>query len=336
MRNYKSVAMLAIAALLAAAAGWGAVTYLNNKEQEIRARINAEANMKRVVVAKRALKPGEMLSSSVVAAREIPAGYIPDSAISPGEFSKYDGMVLVEPISPGKPLLRGYIKGMAGVSTFSQLIKPGERAVTLDAGQLETNESLIVSGDIIDIVVVLGKGANAQFATLKEKVMVLATGTKTIAEAPINTVGDAKPKTYQTLTVALKNRDVPTVIAAQEAGKLMYLVRNPDDKARARYDADVARAPKFDSIELIAGGSAKDGVLTSVSQAYISEAERLSMGKSQSDDGNVRRIQKYVKYGNDKENGGKKDVGKPEVGEESGKKTEASSADLKGVGKSAG
>ena len=271
MDKFKPLLLLVGAFVLAGIAAWGSISYLNDKEESIRASLQDQQNLVSVVVAKRDLDVGELISAETVALRSIPAGYIPDGAIYPDDFDLVAGLNLNEPVSIGKPLMRHQLKGLSGVGSFSQLLKVGQRAVTLETDNLSSNEGMIETGDYIDLVLLVSHDDQpVVFEPLLDNLMVLATGQKTVADPEyVDEDGNMIYLAYQSFTLGVDVEDVPKVYAARQKGELLFLLRNPDDKKRSRYSAGQL-TDNIDIVENLVGGQASNGVLTTQHAGVIS------------------------------------------------------------------
>jgi len=245
--------------------------YFVVKERELRAKIDKQTNALPVVVAQRDLPAGTRLDANVVAMRPIPEAFIPPGAITPKNFSGVAGMILSEPLPSGKPLLRHYIKGIAHAEKFSDLLQPGQRALTLQVDGVSSVEHMMESGDFIDLGVKSKKGEI--FELLLERVLVLSTGNLTTADP--KTPGMYKRADYSTITLGVDDSYVQKILEAENRGELIFLLRNERDELAARYSSH----KEGRQILVYAGRKADSGVLTEVSEAPVVEA---SVGEERS------------------------------------------------------
>ncbi|PVZ68199.1 Flp pilus assembly protein CpaB [Pelagibaculum spongiae] len=269
MEKLKPLAMLLVAVLLAGVATWSGTSYLRQKENSLRAELEAEKRPMKVLVASRDLVAGDHLSSDTLQVRKIPTEFVPDGALTPADFDYVRGLMLSEPVSFGKPLMRHFIRGVSGVGSFSELLEKGQRAITLEVDNLSSIEGLIQTGDYIDLALVTAgsKKQSASFNHLLDKVLVLATGKQTIADAGMtDTSGNSQQGDYRSITLGLNMRDIPRVSLANENGELRFLLRNPEDQAKGRYP-DQRADSSFAVVESFVGGKAENGVLKSSGQA---------------------------------------------------------------------
>ncbi|GAA5132749.1 Flp pilus assembly protein CpaB [Alloalcanivorax gelatiniphagus] len=257
MKKYTAIIMLVIAVGLAVLAGWLGLTYLENREASIRSELARQKEPVQVVVAARDLYPGDPIDGSTMAIREIPREFVPSGAISVAQYDAVSGLRLKMPMKDGTALISAFIAGMQGVGSFSELLRPGERAITVDASPLDSAEGLLQAGDHIDLIRVSDQGQAFHMEKLLDNVTVLATGPRTMADMGFG--GDGRA--YSSITVGVPVEDVANMLRARSAGELGFLLRHPDDERTANY-GQVRRAPGI-GIEVLAGGEADQGQLNS-------------------------------------------------------------------------
>lgn len=273
MRSAKSIGLLVVAVLLAVSAGFAGYMYLDQKEKALVQELNAKANYIEIIVPVQNMNVGDIVSAETVSIRPVPADYVPDNAIMPADFEAVAGMAITEPISAGKPLQRHQLEGFDSVEKFSQLLKSGQRAITLEIDQLESNENMLSVGDYIDIVVVIEPEEGAvddeeegdkviEVQPVLERILVLATGTKTISDPPGYYDNSNYESGYSSVTLGVDIKYMQDLIAAKSKGKLHFLLRNPEDENKLKL-GEGGRA--FDSnqsrIRVFAGGKASNGFL---------------------------------------------------------------------------
>ncbi len=237
--------LISTAIILAAGAAWLSINYLEQQEQDLRSSLLKQDQIKRpVVVATRMLKPGDVVSERNMSIREIPEDFIPDNAISPKQFASVKGATLLEPMSPGKPLIGRYLAS-SGVQQFSDLLKPGERAVTIDVDSRMSSESMIRPGDHVDLHALINSSAmneavnkaaggnkgDTMLIPLLSNILVLATGKITVDDN-LELIDKRKlERGYSTLTLALSTRDAARVTLAQKKGDIVAMLRNRSDNS---------------------------------------------------------------------------------------------------------
>ena len=108
-----------------------------------------------VVVAKDDIMKGQKIKVGDFAVRQIPSNYVHPNAIPPGAFNDYVGRFLVEDISRGKPLLTSFID-VTFPRDFSDLVKKGRRAITVQVDEPISIAGMMRPGNRIDIFVNIG------------------------------------------------------------------------------------------------------------------------------------------------------------------------------------
>lgn len=319
MGKYRSLIFFVAALFFAGIAGLIAINYLSERERSLEAEFNREVDYTEVIVATRELIAGDVLDTTNLSIRPIPTEYVPDTHFSPNEFAAIDGMLVVSPVGYGKPLLRSQVKGLAGVQKFSELLKPGERAVTLKVSSLDTSEYMLVPGDYVDIALQPGGKLDRlkdsvrqdtdgievrQLKPLLDKVLVLATGVLTVAD-PIVFNLDTRIDGYETITIGVDLKNVAKLYSAMEQGDLKYLIRNPNDSENL--EKFLAGAASIDNaVTVITGGSAEQGLLktTAVVTAqpgvttFLVDDETRFLKRYQPDSIQPRQLQKINKDNN--------------------------------------
>ncbi|ULQ47136.1 Flp pilus assembly protein CpaB [Flagellatimonas centrodinii] len=203
------------------------------------ARLKAEAalahgEMRAVVVASRNLMPGEVIDDTSMAIGEIPARHLSHRSVSPKAYKALRGRVLSRPMVGGEPLLRDFIAG-ALVERFSDLLAPGDRALTLEVSALENHAGMLVPGDYVDLFVDRDGAAQLHETALQpvlERVRVIAAGPQPLRASdqrfqPL----PADARRYTLISIAVSAADAERILHAQSVGRLHYLLRNAGDRA---------------------------------------------------------------------------------------------------------
>lgn len=256
MKKYTAIIMLVVAIGLAVLAGWLGLTYLENQEASIRSELAKQKEPVQVVVAVRDLYPGDPVDGSTMAVREIPREFVPSGAVTVSQYDAVSGLRLKIPVKEGTALISAFIAGMQGVGTFSELLRPGERAVTVDASPLDSAEGLLQAGDHIDLLSVNEDSEAFRMQKLLDNVTVLATGARTMTDIGY---GGAAGQAYSSITVGVPVKDVAKMLKARSSGELAFLLRHPDDERAANYGQVQSRG----GIEVLAGGESDQGQLKS-------------------------------------------------------------------------
>jgi pilus assembly protein CpaB len=145
--------------LIAGAIGFGIVAallamfYLNAKEAQLKAKYEEDqASTVRVVVANQDLPKGQEITKNLFSARQVPSDFVHDDAIFPGDFDRYIGRSLVANVGRGKTLLKSFMDEDFP-RDFSDVVKPGHRAMTITVDDINSIGGFLRPGNRIDIFV---------------------------------------------------------------------------------------------------------------------------------------------------------------------------------------
>lgn len=183
-----------------------------------------------VVVAKFDLIAGERVSADNMAARAIPADMAPGSAIRPEQFDVHVGARLARPVRSGEPLLAEILQAPEPAG-LAHRVRQGIRAITLAVDEVSSVSGLLRPGDRIDLLFtarvpgVPGANQTEMTRVLVQDVAVLATGRQVSPGTE-----EAGARGYTSITMELGPEDAKRVVAAQRAGRLTAMLRNPDDR----------------------------------------------------------------------------------------------------------
>lgn len=224
---------------------WTASRYLTGRTAEVEERLSDQAakSVVTVVVPARNLQAGEELDLGSLVTRAIPREYVNADAITQDSVSGFVGKKLTRAVSKGTPLLQSFVASYE-FKPFSTSIEAGTRAITLPVDEINSVSGMLTAGDKIDILVMTqmamtpeaGKG-EMQLLPLLEGVTVRATGTTTQRELVAQVEqGAGRPSgsrggSYNTVTIAVPPRDAQRVVLAQQVGRIIALLRRPDDAA---------------------------------------------------------------------------------------------------------
>ena len=216
----------------AIALGIGAV-YLSNslikrRLTEVEAAVNSRNQTVEVVVAKRDLERGELLSADAVAVRQIPKQYAHDGGVRPDGFEAFENQRLAVPVKRGEEVLAVHTEG-AGTNVFSSSLKKGLRALTFEVDAVNSISGMLRPGDRIDLIYTAKGMSDGPEVTLPllSNVTVLATDQVLTKRDD----GTGKERSFTTVTMEVTPLDANRIIVAKSAGQLTAVLRNPDDVA---------------------------------------------------------------------------------------------------------
>lgn len=295
---------VALIFLLTVLAVWAASNYLSTRSAEVEERLSDEAARKRmqVVVPVRDLMIGENLDLALLVLRSVPREYVNQDVITQDTVERFIGKKLTRPVTKGTPLLQSFIAAYE-FKPFSSTIEPGTRAITLPIDEINSVSGMLIAGDKIDILVMTQAPATdagkteMQLVPLMQDVTVQATGTTTQRELVAQTeYGSQKPSmrsgNYNTVTISIPPRDAQRVVLAQQMGRIVALLRRPDDPAlyKERLLASEIFGPiaekkpeaPLDTISYLIGGNmptGSQGILAEVGHRVDNQNEAMAMQK---------------------------------------------------------
>ena len=247
--------MLIVALVLGVATFYLTQTYLENKEKEIQSAYKPNvANTKKVIVAIGKINKGDVLKGPMVAPVEYPAEFVSEGAITPSNATSYFGQVMQVPLARGQIVYRSNLGGNA-VDRFSDLLKEGGTAVTLEVDAKKSNSHMLIPGDYVDILVLAQKSkiepaslldikqgkiqANTKMLVpLLTKIKVLSVDRNPlVAEEEEYRIPRDKQGgiiTYSYVTVGVPLNDATKLALAQDLGEIVFFLRNAKDKMRVK------------------------------------------------------------------------------------------------------
>ncbi len=244
--------MLLIAIVLGGATFFLTQTYLDKKEKEMQGAFKPDvANTTKVIVAVGNINKGDVLQGSMVAPVEYPSEFVSEGAINPSNASSYFGQVINIPMKRGQVVYRSTLGGVA-VDRFSDLLKDGGTAVTLEVDAKKSNSHMLIPGDFVDILVLAEKSkmeapnlldivknkkstTSKMLVPLLTKVKVLSVDRNPLVaeeeEFRIPVDRDGQIPTYSYVTVGVPLNEATKLALAQDIGEIVFFLRNAQDKA---------------------------------------------------------------------------------------------------------
>jgi pilus assembly protein CpaB len=281
---------IALIFVMTGLAVWAASRYLTGRTAEVEERLadKAAKTLVTVVVPMRDLNAGEELNLGVLVTRQIPKEYVNQDAVTQETVEGLIGKKLTRAVTRGTPLLRSFIASYE-FKPFSLSLEAGTRAITIPVDEINSVSGMLTAGDKIDILVMTQAGAaldggksEMQLLPLLQGVVVRATGTTTQRELIAQTEqgsgrqSGSRSGSYNTVTIAVPPRDAQRVVLAQQMGRIIALLRRPDDAALSNelLSASDVFGPKNttptkqpDTIAYIVGGSFATGSQGMLAQA---------------------------------------------------------------------
>lgn len=201
-------------------------------------RVRQEADpgkLVKVVVARKNLKSGEVVSEKTVATGFIPARFLHTDAIDleKVDFGTIQGQKVTAPVREGDYLLwRDFGEEQLTAPPLSTVIKKGERAMTLQVSSINSFAGMINPNDHVDILGTFtrstGEGVKERVTmTMLQDVIVLAVDSRIgrdVSGKPFKSSGRAG-----TITVLVSPEDAELITFARTITDFQLLLRNPDD-----------------------------------------------------------------------------------------------------------
>ncbi len=262
--------------ILIAAIGFGiaaafmSILYLKSREAAIvESLVGEEQQMIAVVVAKQDLKKGQQITPAQFAVRELPGEFVHSNAVVVSSFNHLIGRYLVEDMSAGNSLLTSFIDESFPLD-FSDLVKKGRRAMTIQVDTDASTAGMMRPGNRIDIYVNIGtrvvgyeeesaadanlsaggdfqkvamqlagklSGPSDVILPVLQDALVLATGRDAYAEH-LDALGQPQRRSttnYNSITLDVTPEQAALLALAQDKGDLIGILRNRHDRGDAAF-----------------------------------------------------------------------------------------------------
>lgn len=259
MRFNRNILFVVVAVALGVVASLAAMHYVHNAADA--ARSKAQTRTETVAVPVRNLNKGDILSADDMAQRAVPVDFVPANAITPADYQDYVGGVVAMPLSKGVPIPATAVQSLA--NHFSDAIKPGDVAVTMQVDDVNSISGLIAPGDHIDILMTLsGANQKTQSRPLLSNVLVLATGQHTGGMQDQGSQSSGAAHQYSDITMELSPLNAQRLNVAGKVGNLSVWLRRANSDTplelgtltQAELFGDAVRAHRSRGIQYIIGG----------------------------------------------------------------------------------
>jgi len=219
------------------------VAYLKAREKQLRDELTPKVEYRSVLVASQDILKGTKLDASVLSIRDVPASFVNVNALSPNDFDRIEGKVIIQNLGKGNMVLNSFVDEKFP-EDFSDTIPLKRRAMTIQVDEVNTISGFIRPGNKIDLLVNLPAGSVGEakkegemdsiFPVL-ENIEVLATGQDSAYEYEekvrlLRGGVNANPdRNFTTLTINVTPKEAALVATAQDKGDLLALLRNRND-----------------------------------------------------------------------------------------------------------
>lgn len=243
----------------------------------------------RVLVAKRALTAGTIITADALSFQPWPKELVQDAYFIDGEadMNKLLGTVVRYPITAGEPVTQGSLVSPGDRGFLAAALGPGMRAVTVPVSAKTAVGGFVFPGDRVDLVMsaeIAGEGSEQKLHTAEtvlRNLRVLATDQAT--ETTTDEKGKTVVKEFQTVTLEVTPKMAEKIAVAQTLGTLSLSLRSLADS-----QSELERAIATGDINIPANASPEQ------EEALLKAAMSRPMDKSPSavTGGDVSRFQR--------------------------------------------
>jgi pilus assembly protein CpaB len=194
----------------------------------------AEPEGPKVLVAKRALPIGTIVTADAIGFQLWPQEMVQDAYFIDGEadMTKLLGTVVRNPITAGEPVTQGTLVSPGDRGFLAAALGPGMRAITVPVSAKTAVSGFIFPGDYVDMMLtqtVSGEGQVPLKATetILRKLRVLATDQST--ESTTTEAGKTVVRVFRNVTLEVTPRIAEKIQVAQTIGSLSLALRSIAD-----------------------------------------------------------------------------------------------------------
>lgn len=220
----KNIIMMFLALLLGGMGVLLSKSYIEKQVAYYKGQLEQTETMVKIVVPKRKLFRGEVVSSNDLLLREIPEKYVDSNSVTAVNYDVAIGQRIDFDIDEGRALLWAHLEG--GLSpTFSGKVPTGLRALTVRVDEINSISGFLQPKDRIDLLLTYGSGSSQQIFPLIQNLDVIATGVQTLVDKN----GAGSKRTFTTITVQVSPDQAKKITLSQQVGKMTAMLRNPED-----------------------------------------------------------------------------------------------------------
>lgn len=251
----------------------------------------------KVLVAKRALPVGTIITADAVGYQLWPKEMVQDAYFIDGEadMTKLLGTVVRHPITAGEPVTQGSLVSPGDRGFLAAALGPGMRAITVPVSAKTGVGGFIFPGDYVDIMLTQTvSGEDDQSLKTTETILrnlrVLATDQSTESETTKD--GKTVVRAFRTVTLEVTPRIAEKIQVAQTIGTLSLALRSIADN-----QSELERAIASGAVDLPEGATKEeeekllrralaqpqDGASSYVTGGDVSRFQRSTMPRTRSD-----------------------------------------------------
>ena len=257
-----NIALLLVSLGTGTAATLGSNEYISNQVRAYKARVDAEYEKVKVVVAKDDLPSGVVMTGAHVALREVPKAFLHADSIVSDRWNQYRGFITDARLTKGAPVLQSQLRSPYDEGV-SYALEAGKRALTIPVDQVSSLSGLLEPGNRVDILLSLLRRATKSTVVLMSDIPILATGNAT----EFDRNGAASARGYNTVTLLVTPDQAAKLVHAREEGSISVVLRSDDDQDELDLDkvtlasllnepapVKKRRTPPKPDVEVIRGG----------------------------------------------------------------------------------
>ncbi len=225
-RSWKNLTMFTLSLVLGGFGVYMSKSYIEEQVAYYKGQLDKTEPMVKVVVPKRNLKRGEIVSSADLSLREIPKKYADSNSVVGANFETAVGQRIDFDLDEGRPLLWAHLEG--GLTpTFSGKVPQGMRAMTVRVDEINSISGFLQPKDRIDLLFSYGSASSQQIYPLIQNLDVIATGLQTL----IDKSAQNGRRSFNTITVQVSPEQAQKITLSQQIGKITAMLRNPEDES---------------------------------------------------------------------------------------------------------
>jgi pilus assembly protein CpaB len=210
----------------------------------------------RVLVAKRALTAGTIITADALGFQPWPKELVQDAYFIDGEadMNKLLGTVVRYPITAGEPVTQGSLVAPGDRGFLAAALGPGMRAVTVPVSATTGVAGFIFAGDRVDLVLTQQVDGSGDAAPLKAAETVLRNLRVLATDQTVEKTTDENGKTvvneFSTVTLEVTPKIAEKIAVAQTIGTISLALRSLADSP-----AELERAVAAGDVQIPAGAT---------------------------------------------------------------------------------
>lgn len=211
----------------------------------------------KVLVAKRGLPAGTIITADAIAYQQWPEELLQDAYYIEGEsdINQLLGTVVRHPVTAGEPVTQGALVSPGDRGFLAAALGPGMRAVTVPVSARTGVAGFIFPGDRVDLVLtqsIAGEGRDLKAAeTVLRNLRVLATDQST--EQTTDENGKTVVRAFRTVTLEVTPKIAEKIAVAQTVGTISLVLRSLADN-----DSELERAIASGDVKIPEGATPEE------------------------------------------------------------------------------